>query len=94
MKLPHIPAKEEGPVRVLMVCLGNICRSPAAEGILRSIVSSHNDDNDWVIDSAGTYGGHSGDLPTAECVYTPPAEATISPTAHAGSHQATSATST
>ncbi len=69
MKLPHIPAKEEGPVRVLMVCLGNICRSPAAEGILRSIVSSHNDDNDWVIDS-------------------------ISPTAHAGSHQATSATST
>ena len=92
MKLPHIPAKEESPVRVLMVCLGNICRSPAAEGILRSIVSSHNDDNDWVIDSAGTYGGHSGDLPDRRMRIH--AEATISPTAHAGSHQATSATST
>ncbi len=46
-------------VRVLMVCLGNICRSPLAEGILRSKV-----EQDRVfIDSAGTGGWHVGELP-------------------------------
>lgn len=46
-------------VRVLMVCLGNICRSPLAEGILKSKVSS----SDYFIDSAGTGGWHIGELP-------------------------------
>ncbi|CAM1353836.1 putative Protein-tyrosine-phosphatase [Tenacibaculum halocynthiae] len=42
-----------------MVCLGNICRSPLAEGILKSKVSS-----DYVqVDSAGTAGYHEGELP-------------------------------
>lgn len=41
-----------------MVCLGNICRSPLAEGILRAKVTS-----DVVIDSAGTSGHHQGELP-------------------------------
>lgn len=55
--------KGKKPVKVLFVCLGNICRSPAAEGVLRSIVDAHGDEASWVIDSAGTYGGHAGDLP-------------------------------
>jgi len=42
-----------------MVCLGNICRSPLAEGILRSKVFSHK----TFIDSAGTGGYHIGALP-------------------------------
>lgn len=46
-------------VRVLMVCLGNICRSPLAEGILKSKVDS----TKVKIDSAGTGGWHVGELP-------------------------------
>ena len=50
--------------RVLMVCLGNICRSPLAEGILRSKV-----DLDKVfVDSAGTSNYHVGDLPDERSV--------------------------
>lgn len=45
--------------RVLMVCLGNICRSPLAEGILKSKV----DRNTVFVDSAGTGAWHSGELP-------------------------------
>lgn len=49
---------------ILFVCLGNICRSPAAEGIFKHIVSLNMlDDHPYLIDSAGTYGGHAGDLP-------------------------------
>lgn len=46
-------------VNVLMVCLGNICRSPLAEGILKSKV----DPSLVFIDSAGTGGWHIGELP-------------------------------
>ncbi len=46
-------------VKVLMVCLGNICRSPLAEGILKSKVNS----SKIHIDSAGTGGWHIGELP-------------------------------
>ncbi|WP_435262428.1 low molecular weight protein-tyrosine-phosphatase [Tenacibaculum sp. nBUS_03] len=46
-------------MKILMVCLGNICRSPLAEGILKSKVSS-----EYVqVDSAGTAGYHEGELP-------------------------------
>jgi len=51
-------------VRVLMVCLGNICRSPLAEGILKSKVS----DSDFFIDSAGTGGWHIGELPDSRSI--------------------------
>lgn len=57
------PMKEPGKPRVLFVCLGNICRSPAAEGVLRSVIEEHGDSARWTVDSAGTYGGHAGDLP-------------------------------
>jgi len=48
-------------MKVLMVCLGNICRSPLAEGILRDKVEKAG--LDWEIDSAGTSGYHEGDAP-------------------------------
>lgn len=51
------------PVKVLFVCLGNICRSPVAEGVLRDIVDENSNAADWVIDSAGTGNYHIGDLP-------------------------------
>ena len=44
-----------------MVCLGNICRSPLAEGILKSKVKEKN--LAWEVDSAGTSSWHQGELP-------------------------------
>lgn len=49
-----------------MVCLGNICRSPLAEGILRDKLSKKG--LDWVVDSAGTGGWHVGSLPDRRSV--------------------------
>lgn len=50
-------------IRVLFVCLGNICRSPAAEGIMKKLVDK-NDLQDFIeVDSAGTSGWHEGELP-------------------------------
>lgn len=49
--------------RVLFVCLGNICRSPAGEGVLRAIVEENGATDRWEIDSAGTGGWHVGELP-------------------------------
>jgi protein-tyrosine phosphatase len=45
--------------KILMVCLGNICRSPLAEGILKSKLDS----SKFKVDSAGTSGYHEGSLP-------------------------------
>ena len=49
--------------KVLFVCLGNICRSPAADGIMHAIVESKGESPLWDIDSAGTGRYHIGDLP-------------------------------
>jgi protein-tyrosine phosphatase len=48
-------------MKILMVCLGNICRSPLAEGILRQKVAEAG--LNWTIDSAGTNGYHVGEAP-------------------------------
>lgn len=48
-------------MKILMVCLGNICRSPLAEGIMRHLAAKQHPD--WEIDSAGTGGWHVGDPP-------------------------------
>ena len=49
--------------RILFVCLGNICRSAAANGVMEDFVAKEGLSESIVIDSAGTYGGHAGELP-------------------------------
>lgn len=49
--------------RILFVCLGNICRSPAAQAIMEKMLKDLHLENDFEIDSAGLYGGHAGELP-------------------------------
>jgi protein-tyrosine phosphatase len=49
--------------RLLFICLGNICRSPAAEGIMRKKVEERWLDDDFEIDSAGIGSWHVGELP-------------------------------
>lgn len=53
-------------MKILMVCLGNICRSPMAEGILREKAQGLN----WQIDSAGTSSLHEGEAPDFRAVKT------------------------
>lgn len=55
--------KNKDKIRILFVCLGNICRSPAAEGVMRSIVESHREEKRFELDSAGLYSGHAGEQP-------------------------------
>ena len=50
-------------VRVLMVCTGNICRSPTAEGVLRHKLAEAGLDDRVTVDSAGTSDYHHGDPP-------------------------------
>jgi protein-tyrosine phosphatase len=50
-------------IKVLFVCMGNICRSPAAEGIFKKFVANANLESKISIDSAGTIGYHSGKMP-------------------------------
>lgn len=50
-------------VNVLFVCLGNICRSPAAQGVMQRMIDERGLGDRFYLDSAGTYGGHAGELP-------------------------------
>jgi len=49
------------PIRILFVCMGNICRSPAAEGIFKSRAEARGQGKFFQVDSAGTHGYHEGD---------------------------------
>lgn len=51
------------PQRILFVCMGNICRSPAAEIVFRKLVAESNHQSEFIIDSAGTIGYHHGSPP-------------------------------
>ncbi len=51
------------PVSVLFVCMGNICRSPTAEGVFRQRVAGAGLSDRFVVDSAGTHGYHIGEPP-------------------------------
>lgn len=51
------------PTRLLFVCMGNICRSPAAEGIMNHLLQREGLQGQYVCDSAGTIGYHQGSPP-------------------------------
>jgi protein-tyrosine phosphatase len=53
----------EDRIKVLFVCMGNICRSPAAEGAFEAVVRSRGLAKRFLIDSAGTIGYHAGEQP-------------------------------
>jgi protein-tyrosine phosphatase len=50
-------------VRILFLCMGNICRSPTAEGVFRSLAAELAPELDLQADSAGTHGYHLGHAP-------------------------------
>lgn len=50
--------------RVLMVCTGNVCRSPSAEGVLRHLLDEEGLSDHVTVDSAGTTGFHEGEGPS------------------------------
>jgi protein-tyrosine phosphatase len=51
------------PVRVLFVCMGNICRSPTAHGVFQTLVNARGLGNSIDVDSAGTHSYHVGNAP-------------------------------
>jgi protein-tyrosine phosphatase len=55
------PPTSEAPTAVLFVCLGNICRSPLAEGVFAHLVRERGLDHRFEIDSAGTGAWHVGE---------------------------------
>ena len=55
--------KKSGNVSVLFVCMGNICRSPTAQGVFEQLVSSQGLSDKIHIDSAGTHAYHIGEKP-------------------------------
>ena len=68
MEIQTVAAESETegrPVRVLFVCLGNICRSPTAEGVFRTLVTKHGHADRITVDSAGTHAYHIGSPPDA-----------------------------
>ena len=54
---------ETGKYNVLFICLGNICRSPAAQAVMQAMVDERGLSDRFYIDSAGIGGWHFGDLP-------------------------------
>ncbi|MEE4185150.1 MAG: low molecular weight protein-tyrosine-phosphatase [Gammaproteobacteria bacterium] len=56
------------PLSVLFVCMGNICRSPTAEGLMRARVEAEGRGDAFLIDSAGTHGYHIGAPPDARAI--------------------------
>ena len=56
------------PVKILMVCLGNICRSPTAEAVLRTQLHAAGLADYVLVDSAGTSDWHQGEAPDARSI--------------------------
>jgi protein-tyrosine phosphatase len=55
--------RDERPTRLLFVCLGNICRSPTAEGVMRTLVDAAGLQHSIQLESAGTGAWHVGSAP-------------------------------
>ena len=81
-------------VRILFVCLGNICRSPTAEGVMRSLVAEAGLAGEIEVDSAGTGDWHSVTRPTRAPPPRPAPAASSSPGRRARSSRPTSSAST
>lgn len=54
--------------RILVVCMGNICRSPIAESVFQALVNERGLSASVEIDSAGTYAGHQGSKPDSRAI--------------------------
>jgi protein-tyrosine phosphatase len=54
--------------RVLVVCLGNICRSPTATAVLRTLAAKSDSTRRWIVDGAGTADYHAGEPPDRRSV--------------------------
>jgi protein-tyrosine phosphatase len=64
------PERRVEPIRILFVCLGNICRSPTAEGVMRSLVERAGLQSSIELDSAGTGAWHVDSSPDARATET------------------------
>src|SRR5213076_1397393 len=60
---PPVPLRVPVPVRILFVCLGNICRSPTAEGVMRHLLRERGLQGEVEVESAGTGAWHVGSPP-------------------------------
>ena len=63
MKQNQTTTNNDKPVKVLFVCMGNICRSPTAHGVFRHLVQEAGLSHLVEIDSAGTHAYHIGEAP-------------------------------
>ncbi|MDZ7772983.1 MAG: low molecular weight protein-tyrosine-phosphatase [Balneolaceae bacterium] len=59
--IPDKPITKDSPFRILFVCLGNICRSPTAEGVFQHLVNEEGLQGYFEIESAGTSAYHIGE---------------------------------
>ena len=53
----------KGKTKILFVCLGNICRSSLAEGVMKQLIEQAGREDEFIIDSAGILSYHQGELP-------------------------------
>jgi protein-tyrosine phosphatase len=67
-RTPTGDAPAPDALRVLLVCMGNICRSPMAEGVLRAKLQQAGLHTRVVVDSAGTHGYHTGEAPDPRAI--------------------------
>ena len=69
MKQPNMSTTQDQRFRIMFVCLGNICRSPAAQGVMESLLMANSLETQIAADSSGTASYHVGRLPDARMVY-------------------------
>ena len=55
----------KGKTKILFVCLGNICRSSSAEGVMKQLIEQAGREDEFIIDSAGILSYHQGELPAS-----------------------------
>jgi len=58
------------PIKILFVCMGNICRSPTAEGVFNKVIADLGTADRFLVDSAGTHAYHVGESPDSRAQQT------------------------